>query len=146
MSRAPRAEFRYLGRRYVALAPWAAQGLELPGYERVEASRAREIFAALPRRFAQHPGVRVMLAGAGGPPLQPDPRGLRLVLYRELALRAQPHAPEPELELEPMQAEPTPPPLLDLRVELAGQAAIAATLLAAAANGAPFCEKCEDCA
>lgn len=176
MSRAPRAEFSFQGELYVALAAWAAEGVELSGYERLAPARARQILAALPRQFEQHPGVRVMLAGAGRPrpspvpspssrPIQspvPSPRSspepaprpclgraeperCELVLYRRARVETRPFASELELDIERAPLEPEPPPLLDLRVELAGQAAIAATLLAAAANGAPFCQKCEDC-
>jgi hypothetical protein len=121
----------------------------LPDYERVEPELAARILASLPSSVGGQPPVRRMLSAATQVVSPANTRRVPvgLALFRRARIPALPHAPpEQEPAYEPAW-EPEPPPLLEEPVvhELAAQAAIAATLIAAAANGAPFCEMCENC-
>jgi hypothetical protein len=146
MSRPTRTQFSARGDVYLLVQEWAVSQVTLPDYERVEGPLADKILASLPPAVGGQPALGRMLSGAVQ--RSPASRGSgagRLALFRRVPIPARPFAPpEQEPEYEPAW-QPEPPPLLESVVELAAQAAIAATLIAAAANGAPFCEKCENC-
>ncbi len=149
MSQRARAELVIRGELYLLVSAWAEARVELAGYERVEPELAGRILAGLPATVRAQPGVRGLLAdaafAASGPLARADRGPAGLALYRRAPVRAQPFAPPEPDAIAPAWA-PEEPPLLDLpRAALVGQAAIAATLLAAALVGAPFCEKCENC-
>lgn len=146
MSGGRRAHFVARGRQYVLAYEWDLPG-DTRGYARVEAERAVELLAALPANTARHPGLAALLgvAGLGQSSIASGrPRMRGLVLLEHAPWRAQGEAP-PEVEVPEEVIEWRPPPEPAKVVELRAQATIAATLLAAAANGAPFCEMCENC-
>lgn len=153
MSRPTRTQFSARGDVYLLVQEWAVSQVNLPDYERVEPELASKILASLPAALGGQPKLRRMLSGAeqrspagpqassGGPHRGPA----KLALFRRARIPALPLAPpEEEPIYEPAWA-PEEPPMLESVIELAAQAAIAATLVAAAANGAPFCEMCENC-
>lgn len=142
MSRPTRTQFSARGDLYLLVQEWAASQIELPGYERVELELATKILASLPPALSGQAALRQLLHPSLANARR-RPKGL--VLFRRARIPALPLAPpEPVHAYEPDWA-PEPPPMLEAVVELAAQAAIAATLIAAAQNGAPFCEMCENC-
>ena len=148
VSEARRAEFAVRGELYLLVREWALPAGGLAGYARVEPERAAELLASLPGALARQPGLGALLAGArgvGASPSQTRPRARGLVLFRRVPIAAQAEAPAEEAAPVVPVWKPEEPPMLEPVIELAAQAAIASTLIAAAANGAPFCEMCGNC-
>jgi hypothetical protein len=145
VSKPTRTQFSARGDVYLLVQEWAVPSVTLPDYERVDIELATKILASLPSAIKQ-PKLRSMLAAAAlGSPASAQRRPNALALFRRARIPALPLAPpEQEAQYEPIWV-PEEPPMLESVVELAAQVAIAATLIAAAANGAPFCEKCENC-
>lgn len=148
MSGGRRAHFVARGRQYVLAYEWDLPG-DTRGYARVEPERAAELLAALPASVARHPGLAGLLEAAGirrASIARARPRLRGLVLLEAAPWRAVGEAPPEAEEVIEEVIEWQPPPEPERKVvELRAQATIAATLLAAAANGAPFCEVCENC-